>query len=50
MLTNGTDLNATEVLRFDATDGVYSSVTDHTITDDEDLVLDIIKKAPLRQE
>ena len=35
MLTNGTDLNATEVLRFDATDGVYSSVTDHTITDDE---------------
>ena len=35
MLTNGTDLNATEVLRFDATDGVYSSVTDHTITTDE---------------
>ncbi len=35
MLTNGTDLNATEVLRFGATDGVYSSVTDHIITDDE---------------
>ena len=33
--TNGTDLNATEVLRFDATDGVYSSVTDHTVTTDE---------------
>ena len=35
LLTNGTDLNATEVLRFDATDGVYSSVTDHNITTDE---------------
>ena len=35
MLTNGTDLNATEVLRFSATDGVYSSVTNHTITADE---------------
>ena len=35
MLTNGTDLNATEVLRFSATDGVYSSVADHTITTDE---------------
>jgi len=32
MLTNGTDLNATEVLRFYATDGAYSRVTDHTIT------------------
>ena len=31
-LTSGTDLNATEVLRFDAMDGVYSSVTNHTIT------------------
>ena len=35
MLTNGTDLNASEVLRFSATDGVYSSVTNHTITNDE---------------
>jgi len=35
MLTNGTDLNATEVLRFSATDGVYSSVTDHTVTTGE---------------
>jgi len=34
-LVSGTDLNATEVLRFDATDGVYSSVMDHTITNDE---------------
>jgi hypothetical protein len=32
MLASGTDLNATEVLRFNATDGVYSSVTNHTIT------------------
>ncbi|MEA3325200.1 MAG: dockerin type I repeat-containing protein [Euryarchaeota archaeon] len=32
MLTSGIDLNATEILRFDATDGVYSSVTDHTVT------------------
>jgi len=32
VLTNGTDLNATEVLRFDATDGVYASVTNHTVT------------------
>ena len=32
MLTSGIDLNATEVLRFSATDGVYSSVTNHTIT------------------
>ena len=35
MLTSGTDLNATEVLRFDATDGVYSSVTNHNVTNDE---------------
>jgi hypothetical protein len=35
MLTSGTDLNASEVLRLDATDGVYSSVTNHTITNDE---------------
>ena len=35
MLTSGIDLNASEVLRFDATDGVYSSVTDHTVTADE---------------
>ena len=35
MLTSGTDLNASEVLRFDATDGVYSSVTNHTIAADE---------------
>ena len=35
MLTNGTDLNASEVLRFDATDGVYSCVTNHTVTTDE---------------
>ena len=34
-LVSGTDLNATEVLRFDATDGVYSSVTDHNVTTDE---------------
>ena len=34
-LTSGIDLNASEVLRFDATDGVYSSVTDHTVTTDE---------------
>ena len=34
-VTSGTDLNATEVLRFSATDGVYSSVTNHTITADE---------------
>jgi hypothetical protein len=32
MLTSGIDLNASEVLRFSATDGVYSSVTDHTVT------------------
>ncbi len=32
MLTSGIDLNATEVLRFSATDGVYSSVMNHTIT------------------
>ncbi|PXF58451.1 MAG: hypothetical protein C4B59_13305 [Candidatus Methanogaster sp.] len=32
MLTSGIDLNVSEVLRFDATDGVYSSVTNHTIT------------------
>ena len=31
-LTSGIDLNASEILRFDVTDGVYSSVTDHTVT------------------
>ena len=35
LLTNGTDLNASEVLRFDAKDGVYSSVTNHNVTTDE---------------
>ena len=35
MFTNGTDLNASEVLRFSAAGGVYSSVTNHTITTDE---------------
>jgi len=35
MLTNGIDLNATEVLRFSVTDGVHSSVTNHTVTNDE---------------
>ncbi len=35
VLTSGIDLNATEVLRFDATDGVYSSVTNHNVTNDE---------------
>ncbi|PXF62186.1 MAG: hypothetical protein C4B59_00830 [Candidatus Methanogaster sp.] len=34
-LSSGIDLNATEVLRFDATDGTSTSVTDHTITQDE---------------
>ena len=34
-LTSGVDLNASEVLRFDTTDGVYSSVTDHAVTADE---------------
>jgi len=34
-LTSGIDLNASEVLRFSVTDGVYSSVTDHTVTADE---------------
>ena len=34
-LTSGVDLNATEILRFNATDGIKSSVTDHTITTDE---------------
>ncbi len=34
-LTSGIDLNATEMLRFNATDGIKSSVTDHTITTDE---------------
>ena len=32
MLASGIDLNASEVLRFSATDGVYFSVTNHTIT------------------
>ena len=35
LLTNGIDLNVSEVLRFSATDGVYSSVTDHNVTTDE---------------
>ena len=35
LLTNGTDLNASEVLRFSATAGVYSSITDHNVTTDE---------------
>ena len=35
MLASGIDLSATEVLRFDATDGVYSSVTNHNVTTDE---------------
>jgi|GEM_PF-2428088 len=34
-LMSGIDLNASEVLRFDVTDGVYFSITDHTVTDDE---------------
>ena len=34
-LTSGVDLNVSEVLRFDITDGVYSGVTDHTVTADE---------------
>jgi len=34
-LTSGIDVNASEVLRFDTTDGVYSSVRDHTVTTDE---------------
>ena len=34
-LTSGIDLNASEVLRFDVTDGVYFSITDHTVIDDE---------------
>jgi hypothetical protein len=33
-LTSGIDLNASEILRFDVTDGVYSSATDHTVTTD----------------
>ena len=34
-LTSGIDLNASEVLRFDVMDGVYSGVTGHTVTADE---------------
>ena len=34
-LTSGIDLNASEILRFDTTDGAYSSVTDHTVTADD---------------
>ena len=34
-LTSGIDLNASEMLRFDVTEGVYSSSTDHTVTTDE---------------
>ena len=33
--TSGGDLNVNDVLRFDATDGTDSNVTDHTITTDE---------------
>lgn len=32
---NGTDLNVSETLRFSVTDGVYFSVTDHTVTANE---------------
>jgi flagellar hook assembly protein FlgD len=31
-LTSGSDLNANEVLRFNATDGTKTNITDHTIT------------------
>lgn len=34
-LTSGSDLNASEVLRFDAADGTYSNVTKHTVSGDE---------------
>ena len=34
-LRSGIDLNATEVLEFSVTDGVYSSVTKHPVTADE---------------
>jgi len=34
-LSSGIDLNATEVLRFDATDGTSTSVTEHTVTQAE---------------
>ena len=34
-LTSGVDLNVSEILRFDITDGVYSGATDHTVTTDE---------------
>ena len=34
-LTSGIDLNASEILRFNITDGVYSSVADHIVTADE---------------
>ena len=35
MLTSSIDLNADDVLRFDATDGTNTNITDHTITADE---------------
>ena len=34
-LTSGIDLNATETLRFNVTDGTHSNTVDHTITIDE---------------
>ena len=34
-LTSGIDLNATEILHFDATDGTNTNLTDHTITTEE---------------
>ena len=34
-LTSGSDLNVNDVLRFDATDGTKTNVTDHTVTADE---------------
>ena len=35
ILRSGTDLNASEILRFNATDGTKSNVTDYTITADD---------------
>ena len=35
MLASGIDMNASEVLRFSATDGAYSSVTNHNVTTGE---------------
>ncbi len=34
-LTSGIDLNASEILRFGVTDGVYSNIADHTVIGDE---------------